>query len=164
VHRIGVTLAVCVVVPSHAAAEKEPFFLTGVTLGAALHDASDNGFLLGAEVSGGLVFEKWTDESGKGTPIWFGGYLDALYDFGSDATRFSIGPEVGAWYLGLDGGLVRELEEPGRYGFAIRPALTVGFASLFVRYTHFFESTPEDTHVEVGVLLKYPFAPDLRVY
>jgi hypothetical protein len=146
-----------VVGSSSAQAETtEPFISGGVVLGGAIHAEREDGFLLGGELSAGVISADQSTPSLASPPRWVGGYVDVIRDFGSDTTRLSLGPEVGWRFLALDGGVVRELGDDPAWGFTIRPAITVGVATAFVRYTRFGADHVETDHVEIGVLLKLP--------
>jgi hypothetical protein len=89
--------------------------------------------------------------------FWGGAYLDALYDTGTQRVRFGIGPEVGIFFLGVDGGLVFDVGEGEvRPGFVIRPMIALKFVFPYAR---FGLRVGDDTgsYSEFGVLLKYPF-------
>ena len=141
--------------PTVASADKGGSFVSaGLVLGAGMHEAGDNGFLFGAELSAGHF------ALGKGkrlldlTPHWIGGYVDVVRDFGADATRITFGPEIGTAMIGIDGGLSCEVRD-GRWGWTIRPVLTVGALAVFVRYTG-WASGDERSDVQVGALVKLP--------
>jgi hypothetical protein len=93
--------------------------------------------------------------------FWVGGYGHIVYDSGTETGRVSFGPEIGCLILGLDGGLVRELGGSSRWGFAIRPSITIPVSlkpmmtlSLYAR-GEMWKEGPDDS--EVGLLLKYTF-------
>lgn len=66
---------------------------------------------------------------------WVGAYGDAVYSFGEQHARLSLGPEFGIGPFGLDGGYVVAIGEGGpQQGVAIRPMLTVGLVALYYRY------------------------------
>jgi hypothetical protein len=84
---------------------------------------------------------------------WGGAYIDALYDSGIDHGRFSIGPELGAQVFGVDAGPF--VQTDGKYGFEIRPVLTVGVVTLFYRFGHYLGADDSTFH-EFGIIGKIP--------
>ncbi len=119
----------------------------GGNVGVSRHSQKTFG-VVGAEVSVG----------GNQSFFWVGAYTDAMYDFGKERVRLSIGPELGILFLGVDGGLVLDVGEgKARPGFVVRPMLATGWVFPYVR---FGEITGDDgyTFSEIGVLLKYPFS------
>ena len=129
----------------------------GLNLGAAIHPELEHGFLLGGEVSAAFLF---TD-----TGLWSGFYADALWDFGPDSFRFSLGPEMGWGFLGLDVGYTGEVSD-GRYhnGLQLRGLITMGFVAVYGRWVHRFGDVTEHDFGEVGLLLKWPIPVGLRPY
>jgi hypothetical protein len=117
----------------------------GVSNGLSLHPRA--GYFVGGELS--LVH--FSTES----HVTAGGYADALYDFGSDSLRLSVGPEVGIGFFGIDAGYAVEREANGdfHHGAVVRPYASVAFATLGLRAGYF-----EDTGFlgELGLLLKFP--------
>lgn len=126
------------------------YALGGLTTGYgfARRGAPNGGVLLGSEVS----FVNLTRDL-----YWFGAYADGLYDFGAGEGRFSVGPEVGVAFFGLDGGYLAVVGPGGtQHGFTVRPLLTCGLASAYVRYGQVVTGT-DDRFGEVGLLVKLPF-------
>jgi hypothetical protein len=113
------------------------------------HDAGVTSFLVGAEGSVGMSQDLF----------WGGGYVDAVYDTGSGDLRFSIGPEVGWFCLGLDAGLMVEVHE-GKLqpGFVLRPLLAAVYAFPYARFGWRAEEAAGFS--EFGVLFKYPLVAD----
>lgn len=140
-----------------ARAEHDPQYLVfvsaGVNLGAALHEGN-NGFLLGGELSIPFVRASGGDPEGdmRSRYLWAGLYTDVARDFAIDATRFTIGPEIGYSIVGLDGGFVHQFGDAAVSGYAIRPVVTIGFATAYFRHERFSDGTTN----EFGVLLKFP--------
>ena len=136
----------------------------GANVGVSSHDQIANGFVLGAEAS--LVFLHLgagnpppdADAPGvpSGTPGWVGLYTDVVRDTGSDTTRFTIGPELGITVVGVDGGLLAQLGDEGRWGLTVRPVLTLGVLALYGRFGHFMDDLPEPEFFETGLLIKVP--------
>jgi len=140
----------------------------GITAAAAQSSNEDHGHVvLGGELS---LFELWSPpRDGQGGAAaayaaasgdglnpharWAGAYVDGVYDFGTDATRFTVGPEAGMNVVGIDGGLV-VARRGGKTsaGFAIRPVFALGFVQFFARY----ERVGGDNVLEIGGLLKWP--------
>ncbi len=119
----------------------------GLSTGYSLHDDGPNGALLGPELS--LVHI--TNDA-----IWYGGYTDFVWDLGSDRQRFSIGPEFGWTFVGLDAGYVLEQGDRIRHGVALRPLLTIAVVSVGFRGVKVFGDGGE-TLGEISVLVKLPF-------
>lgn len=131
--------------------EPEPMFgsfegtygLSGITTGFSF---GPGGYYIGGEVSIVKQFREFT---------WLGAYIDGVYDFGRDQSRFSIGPEFGWSAIGIDGGFLITHDSGGtQMGFTVRPLLTMGVVSAYVRASHVFD--PGTTWLETGLLLKYP--------
>jgi hypothetical protein len=118
----------------------------GANIGASMESDQTHG-LVGAEVSAGaaqFVF-------------WGGGYADALYDAGTRRVRFSLGPELGIFFLGIDGGILLDVGEGEvRPGLVIRPMIALKFVFPYARFGRRGGSDPS-TFSELGVLVKYPF-------
>lgn len=123
--------------------------LVGANFGyaATLGNRGPAGVLLGGEIS----------KAHLGRTFWYGGYADALYDRDAARTRLSFGPEVGFGVVGLDGGPLVRIDEGGvRAGVTVRPVLSVGLVSAYVRFGWLPGDARQDTFVEAGVLLKVP--------
>jgi hypothetical protein len=108
----------------------------------------------------------WTTwQSGNGAPTvapgisfpnlgWFGGYVDGDYDFGTNTIRFTLGPEIGWDFLGLDGGVaVERTPDKTNVGYALRGVFTLAFVQGFERVEVFGDGSAQ---VEAGVLVKRP--------
>lgn len=141
-------LAMAVVHPAQAqwGTLQGMYLMPGASVAARFAGEDGAGLLLGGELS--LV-------SHYVNFFWFGGYVDGLYDFAAERARLSVGPELGWSAFGLDAGYVLE-SAPGRWthGVSVRPMLTIGLASLYVRGVQQFGTS--DRFMELGVLLKYP--------
>jgi hypothetical protein len=152
---IVVAVVSLVLLPARAGADAGPkiasgwYLPVGLVLGGSAHADRPDGFVLGAEVSGAHV----DVDSG----FWYGGYLDALWDFGPDALRFSLGPEIGVGPVGLDGGYLGEIHA-GTYthGFQLRLLVTLGFVAAYARWGHQFRHPGEEDFGEFGLLVKFP--------
>src|SRR5690606_27318542 len=116
--------------------EPEPMFgsfegtygLSGIATGFSF---APGGYYIGGEVSIVRQFREFT---------WLGAYIDGVYDFGRDQSRFSVGPEFGWSAIGIDGGFLITHDSGGtRMGFTVRPLLTMGVVSAYVRASHVFE-------------------------
>jgi hypothetical protein len=119
----------------------------GVAAGVAVHDRAAG--YVGVEAS--LVHVE--------TPslFWLGAYTDLLYDFGASSPRASLGPEMGVGAVGLDGGvLVEHAAGVTRYGFVLRPVLTLSWVALTGRIG--WVGASNDRFGEVGLLFKIPTA------
>ena len=163
-------LALVVLLTStHASAgdadEQALVVLGGVNLGQARHDET-TGFLLGGELSVAFTHvisdHRWSKADaapipfGELDPIFWGGlYADVTRDFAADFTRMSIGPELGFTMLGVDGGLLAQLGDDNRFGWTVRPVLTIGVISLYWRHGQFRDEMPNASFNEIGVLLKW---------
>jgi hypothetical protein len=124
----------------------------GVVVGASLHHEAPDGLILGAEQS--LVYQR-----GPRAGTWVGLYADGLRDFGAGVTRFSLGPEAGYGPVGVDGGLYVERRDGQLHpGFLLRGLVTAGFLSGFVRWGRLFDDLPDRSHLELGLLLKFPLS------
>jgi hypothetical protein len=120
----------------------------GITLGAALHPALAHGFFLGGEVSG-VYFSR--------RALWAGGYADVLYDWGSDALRWTAGPELGWGPFGIDFGYLGQRREGAvAHGIAGRGLFTVGVVGIYGRVGWLPGAAGEERFAEVGLLIKFP--------
>ncbi len=121
----------------------------GANLGAS-HDAGATHFMLGAEASIGASYAL----------AWGGGYVDAVYDTGTGALRFSVGPEVGLLCFGLDAGLLVEVRD-GKVqpGFVLRPMLAAAYVFPYARFG-WRSDEAAGGFSEFGVLFKYPFTKE----
>ncbi|MBJ6763377.1 hypothetical protein JGU66_21640 [Myxococcaceae bacterium JPH2] len=92
--------------------------------------------------------------------FWVGGYVDLTHTFPNQATRMSIGPEIGWGPVGVDLGLTGELRD-GRVGggFQVRGMLTVGYVAAYVSYISTYNANTRNFQpsAQVGLLLKLPF-------
>ena len=144
-----------VVLPGRAGADAGPkiasgwYVPVGLTLAGSVHPDRPDGFVLGAEVSAAHI----DMDSG----FWYGAYLDALWDFGPDALRFSLGPEIGVGPVGLDGGYLGEIHDRTyTHGFQLRLLLTLGVVAVYGRWGHLFRHPREENFGEFGLLVKFP--------
>ncbi len=168
-----VVLLVAAALSANAHADRATFASAGIGLGTAFAPEScdggdcDEGFVLGVETSVGVLVE-WSrgDEEQRMQDlfdldklIWFGGYVDVARDFGADATRASLGPEIGRGVAGIDTGIVLERGDATRWGWRVRPALAMAAVSFYVGYTRFSSGTDRNL-IDVGVLLKWPHVFD----
>jgi hypothetical protein len=145
--------------PAHADFDGGPFVSGGLAVGLGVHDHFSNGLVLGGELSAGVGWFPQHDDEERGQDFqmrWLGGYLDLLADRGSDTTRLTIGPELGIAPVGIDGGLLIDFGDTRRYGFAIRPVVSLAFAAVYLRYERYLTDGPESHVVELGLLLKIP--------
>lgn len=135
--------------------------IPGINIGGA-HAPGDTGFLLGGEISVAVVHWKYghygrdnpNDYGPRSWPTWAGVYGDVVRDFTRDATRISVGPEIGYAVFGIDGGYVHQTTGEGRDGFVIRPVLTLGLLQGYFRFGHFADDLPGANFQEFGILLK----------
>jgi hypothetical protein len=128
----------------------------GASVGYAAHADEDvGGVLAGGEIS--LAHAAIGRDMVLPIPeLWYGGYLDVVYDAGVERTRIGFGPEVGYAFFGADGGLVVEVGEGVRFGAAIRLLAMGPFVALFARQG-FMGGDPGGTFfTEVGALAKLP--------
>ena len=124
------------------------FAPVGVTLGGSLHHEVPGGFLLGAE--GSVV--NWNQvEDG----VWVGGFADALWDFGAEQARISIGPEVGFGPFGIDIGYVAAIDGDYHHGIGGRAIFTLSLVAFYFRLGKVFD-TAEPDYKELGALIKLP--------
>jgi hypothetical protein len=123
------------------------YLLLGPTLSGVLGRSAGDGVALGGELSFANVSE----------PHWLGAYFDASHTFNADETRVGFGPEVGLAIFGLDAGYVLALggADGTQHGLALRPMLTIGFASAYFRSTWLF-GADADWFAELGIMLKAP--------
>lgn len=118
----------------------------GANVGAS-SESDETHWLLGTEVSAGRA-ELF---------VWGGAYLDALYDTGTQRVRVSFGPEIGIFFLGLDGGPVFDVGGGKvRPGLVIRPMIALKFVFPYARFG-VRVGDDASSFSELGVLLKYPF-------
>ncbi len=144
-------LATCwlLALPRLAAADAGPkissgwYLPVGLNLGGAVHADRPDGFLLGAEVSAAHV----DVDSG----FWYGAYLDALWDFGPDALRFGLGPEIGVGLVGIDGGYLGEIHDRSyTHGFQLRLLVTLAIVAAYGRWGHLFRQAQDEDFGEYG--------------
>lgn len=157
-------IAAILLASAPAAADVGPKITTGwylpvgLTLGGSVHPDDMNGFVLGAEVSGVHFSAR--------SMFWVGAYTDALYDFGPNAFRFSVGPEIGYSVLGLDFGYLGVADDHEGYssGIQLRAIVSLGVLSAYGRWGHVFGDVGEHDFGELGVLIKVPFELDVEPY
>lgn len=121
----------------------------GANIGAS-NESDKTHLLLGTEVSAG--FAEFF--------FWGGGYVDALYDTGTQRVRVSLGPELGLFCVGLDGGPVFDIGD-GKIqpGFVIRPMIALKFVFPYARFG-VRVGGDASSYSELGVLLKVPFTSE----
>src|SRR5262245_26567768 len=73
---------------AHPFPDTDHYLPVGLAIGGAIHPRRTHGFLIGSELS----YARF-DPDDQGW--WVGGYVDALWDTGPGAFRFSTGPEFG---------------------------------------------------------------------
>ncbi len=122
--RCSVVLAAIAISASAARADIDNtlFVAAGPLVGGSIHEGP-NGLLLGGELSAGWL--RTNPPNDETAPFWLGVYADGLHDGGSDTGRVSIGPELGYFIFGVDGGVVRETGGAGRSGFSGRVTLSI---------------------------------------
>ncbi len=119
------------------------YLLAGAPLGASWAEGDPLKFTAGAELSVAKL---------SGDALWYGAYADVVLNAGH--TRFSMGPELGWAFLGLDGGVL--LRDDGEPGFTLRPMLTLALLSAYYRYGSYFDDSL--SFHETGVLIKLPLS------
>lgn len=96
--------------------------------------------------------------------VWVGGYVDLTHTLPNQATRMSIGPEVGWGPIGLDVGLVGELSR-GRLGggFQLRGLLSVSYVTAYASFMSLYDARVRNfvEGAQVGLLLKLPFVMEI---
>jgi hypothetical protein len=161
--KLFAVVATLMIAPAAARADEsdhEMFISMGGSFAYTVHEDAANGGSLGGEISVGKYwFPEHDDDKSFNLhidPYWAGVYVDFLHDTAIDKTRISVGPEVGKNFLGLDAGLLVQTGDDARVGISVRPAITLAFASLTVRYGHYFDGKPDASLWEVGMLVKLP--------
>jgi hypothetical protein len=95
--------------------------------------------------------------------FWWGGYLDATYDFVQQGALATAGPQIGYAAFGLDGGIATRIDtgdNAGRfdYGPQARLLVTAGLLGIYGRYVYLVD---HDEHIgQAGILLKLPLWAD----
>jgi hypothetical protein len=121
----------------------------GINLGCSIHEKPAAGFILGAEVSLNYFSAK--------SMLWIGGYTDFIWDFGTKAFRFSVGPQFGWGIIGIELGYLYELDNSKYHqGTRIGVVLTLAVVTIYGRWGHFSSTDSENNMYEVGVLYKFP--------
>jgi len=87
--------------------------------------------------------------------VWYGLFLDSVWDFGTEAIWVHSGPEFGFGPIGIDGGLSLAFMDEVQYGLNVRGLLTAGILGLFVRYSH-MPGLERDHGVYAGIMVKFP--------
>lgn len=114
--------------------------------GFTKHTVGEDGPTLGAELDGMHV--NW--------PLWYGFYADVLRDFGSDGTRWGIGPRLGYVLFQLDAGLLQEYRDGALMtGGSARLSISLLVFSAGVRIGH-LAGAEDDTFVEVAITIGGP--------
>jgi hypothetical protein len=120
------------------------WLMPGLNVADGIHDGTD-GVVAGFEAS--VVYNK--------RQRWLGGYVDILYDYERESGRTSFGPEIGLGPLGIDAGMVLELDHGSRKGIVVRPLLSLGIIALVGR-VGYFPGSQHEAYGELGLLLKAP--------
>lgn len=129
----------------------------GASLGGAFRSDLPNGFVLGAEVSAVYL---WVEGDAGGA--WLGGVADAVWDFGTDAFRHRVGPEIGWGPVGVDVAYLGQARD-GAYdpGINIRGLFTLAIVSIYGGYGHLFVDGGGGSYGEFGGLVKFPIPIDV---
>jgi hypothetical protein len=141
-----------------AAAEEEPFSIGPKPAWYVLGGATAGGTLV-AQGSGYVGGELSIARLEQGRFIGF--YGDGYYDWGAKRTYTTLGPEIGWRFVGIDaGGAARLGGSRAEFGPTGRVFVTVGVATIYVRYAYFPDPLRIDNdHVlQIGGLLKLPFS------
>jgi hypothetical protein len=149
--------------PSAALADEGFAVFPGLTTGIGfLHQGLDSpGWTIGAEVSAVHYIDNIEMLRGGGFLWAMGGYADALWDFGSDSFRMSVGPELVWLFFGIDGGYLLQLHDGAiGHGLAGRAFFSLGFVSFYSRIGSTWGAV-DDTFMEVGFLFKIPIVEGL---
>lgn len=143
---------------SPAAADAGPKFgnglwlPVGLSLGGAFRGDLPTGFVLGGEVSAVYL---WMEDTPEG--MWLGGVADAVWDFGSDAFRHRLGPEIGWGPLGVDLAYLGQARDDSYHpGLSVRGVFTLAVVSLYGGYGHVFVDGEGADFGEFGGLIKFP--------
>jgi hypothetical protein len=131
----------------------------GVTVGGCgslepLGGGKTAGTVLGGELSV-VVVNKKIERFRRAWDVVYGGVMfDGLYDFTRHGTRFTMGPELGMAFWGIDGGYLVEVKKRRIFhGAAVRFYASLGVLAAYVRYGMLAETRD---FVEAGILLKVP--------
>jgi hypothetical protein len=110
---LSALLLLLALAPQTARADEGIAVFSGLTTGIGfLHQGLDSpGWTIGGEVSAVYYSEDINILSGDGDVWAAGGYVDALWDFGSDSLRVSMGPELVWFFFGVDGGYLLQLHD-----------------------------------------------------
>ena len=159
-----IALVIVVLLSSAPARAHEPGFVQGWHLPAGLvlggAATEPRGFLIGGELS-----VNYLDTEGKVLPSWgwLGGYVDLVRASKAERTRLSVGPQLGMYFFGLDGGYVAQWSEAGvQHGVVGRFLLSYFVVHAYVRVGRLFGAAPV-TFVEAGGMLKIPFLALFRM-
>lgn len=114
------------------------YLMAGLDLGVTIDD--DAGALLGVELS-------YVELDAAGP--WIGLFVTGAWASDLDVGRFTVGPEIGYGFGGIDGGV--SVDTDGTLGGRARAMLSVGVASLYVG-----AAFGGGTRAEVGLLIKAP--------
>ena len=139
--------------------ESGVFMPVGLNLGGAFRPALPNGFVLGGEVS---IVHLWF--STEPTGFWVGIVGDGAYDFGSDAFRHRLGPEIGWGPIGVEFAYLGQLrEEVYSSGMSFRGVFSMSFLSLYGGFGHLSgrDNVAPADFGEFGALLKVPIPIDI---
>lgn len=130
------------------------YFSVGPNLGYGFERAMGmgHGGLFGLETS--LVRVVDTEKLDN---VWFGAYTDLVATAAGNELHWTIGPEVGYAFFGIDGGYLFATSKVGsEQGFVVRPMLTIGIFTAYFRLGKILTGDA-DRFGEVGMLLKLPF-------
>lgn len=91
--------------------------------------------------------------------VWWGGYVDASYDFAQQGVTLTAGPQLGYGFVGIDGGVAARIDTGDDVGHLdvgpqARVIFTVGLFGIYGRYAYLLDN---DAHLgQAGIVLKLP--------
>ena len=126
-----------------------PLLSVGAGAGYSSYGGRPGGGYLGVEGSAGVFFE---------SSCWWMGVYGDFVRHSDPRSRWSVGPEIGHAFLGMDAGYVNYGDDLGNAaGFRARGHLTLGFVGLHLGGGRL--SNGVGGFFEAGVLLKFPALP-----
>lgn len=122
------------------------YTLVGPTLGMGV-ETGHIAPLLGLEISH-VSLQDYT---------WKGVYADVSVDVGNGNTQLSVGPEIGALFVGLDTGMVAQIHKDGQdFGGRLRVVGTLGFFGVTLGWTRFVTRDEKNQRLEITIFGKLP--------
>ena len=151
-------LLLLVATPAYADFRLDGWYpMGGLSIGGAMARDRGKGFVMG-----GVLSVVHLDDD----LAWYGVEANLAMDTngsGPTGARYSVGPEVGSYFFGVQAGYFGErLDGETRHGIEGTFKLTVGVIGFYARVSHVTSSDADPNSVELGMQVKSPLGGKSR--